>query len=305
MTVSLLKSYHQALQREGLLRGERFNLDFHAIPHRGEEAVLEKHYVSKRSGRERSVLVFLVQDSDSHRLCYSNATVNKHGQAEEILRFVEFWQAQHGQLPPLLIFDSQLTTYRVLGQLDKQGVRFITLRRRGKALLRSLAQTPREQWRRGRLGGVSRRFRDVRYYESTVSLRDLQRSMRQMAVVGLGHEDPTLFVTNDEEIKPLGLVGQYAHRMLIENAIAENVNFFHLDALSSAIALQVDLDVMLTNQVFRRFLNTPARVKVTDTEVKVTLRRRSHHPVLLASGHLDSTTTVPWWEDRRPQIDIG
>jgi hypothetical protein len=107
-------SYHQALQREGLLRGERFNLDFHAIPHRGEEAVLEKHYVSKRSRWERSVLVFLVQDSDSHVLCYSNATVNKHGQAEAILRFVEFWQAQPGQLPPLLIFDSQLTTYRVL-----------------------------------------------------------------------------------------------------------------------------------------------------------------------------------------------
>ncbi len=70
--------------------------------------------------------------------------------------------------------------------------------------------------------------------------------MRQIAVVGLGHEEPTLFITNDEEIKPLGLVEQYAHRLSIENAIAENVDFFHLDALSSAIALQVDLDVMLT-----------------------------------------------------------
>jgi hypothetical protein len=103
-------------------------------------------------------------------------------------------------------------------------------------------------------------------------------------VVGLGHEEPTLFVTNAQEIKPLVLVEQYAHRMLIENAIAENVDFFHLDALSSAIALRVDLDVMLTlianalyrslarhlegfekaqlKQIFRRSLNTPARVKV-------------------------------------------
>lgn len=326
MTASLLKSYHQTLQQQGLLQGERFNLDFHAIPHRGEEAILEKHYVSKRSRRERSVLVFLVQDSDSHVLCYSNATLNKHGQAEEILRFAEFWQDQHGQLPPLLIFDSQLTTYHILDQLDKQGARFITLRRRGKALMRSLAQIPPAQWKRMRLGGVSRRFRNVRYYQSMVSLPDLHRPMRQLAVVGLGHEEPTLFITNDEEIKPLGLVEQYAHRMLIENAIAENVDFFHLDALSSAIALQVDLDVMLTlianalyrslarhlegfekaqpKQIFRRFLNTPARVKVTDTEVKVTLRRRSHHPILLASGRLDSTATVPWWEGRRLQIDI-
>jgi transposase len=327
MTSSLLKSYHQALQQQGLLRGERFNLDFHAIPHRGEEAVLEKHYVSKRSRRERSVLVFLVQDSDSHVLCYSNAIVNKHGQAEEILRFIEFWQAQHGQLPPLLIFDSQLTTYRILDQLDERRIRFITLRRRGKALMRSLAQIPREQWKRMRLGGVSRRFRNVRYYESTVRLRDLRRPLRQIAVEGLGHDEPTLFMTNDDKIKPLELVEQYAHRMLIENAIAENVDFFHLDALSSAIALQVDLDVMLTlianalyrhlashlegfenakpKQIFRRFLNTPARVKVTDTAVKVTLRRRSHHPILLASGHLNSTAAVPWWEGRRLYIDIG
>jgi hypothetical protein len=70
--------------------------------------------------------------------------------------------------------------------------------------------------------------------------------MRQIAVAGLGHEEPTLFVTNDQQIKPLVLVVSHAHRLLIENAIAENVDFFHLDALSSTIALQVDLDVMLT-----------------------------------------------------------
>jgi hypothetical protein len=205
MAVSLLKSYHQALQREGLLPGERFNLDFHAIPHRGEKAVLEQPYVSKRSRRERSVLVFLVQDSDSQVLCYSNATVNKAGQAEEILRFIKFWQDQHGQLPPLVIFDWQLTTYHVLDQLDKQGIRFITIRRRGKALLRSLAQTPPQQWKRTRLSGISRRFRTVRYYQSTVSRRDLQRPMRQIAVVGLGHEEPTLFVTNGPADKISGV----------------------------------------------------------------------------------------------------
>lgn len=327
MTRSLLESYQRALTDAGLVRGQHFNLDFHAIAQRGHEAVLEKHYVSKRSRRERSVLVFLVQDSDTRVLCYANADLLKRDQAEEILRFVEFWQQQHGRLPGLLIFDSQLTSYRVLDHLDERGVRFITLRRRGQALLRRLAEVPAEEWKTMHLSGLSRRFRSVRYHQTRVRLRDLKRPLRQIAVAGLGHEEPTLFLTNDEDTKALPLVEHYAQRMLIENAIAENVDFFHLDALTSAIALQVDLDVLLTlvanglyrhlarhlkgfesarpKQIFRRFLNTPARVKVTDDTVTVSLRRRSHHPILLASGLLDATPAVPWWQGRRLLLDIA
>lgn len=327
MIVSLLQSYHHALQQAGLLRGECFNLDFHAIPHRGEEAVLEKHYVSKRSRREQAVLVFLAQDSDTHVLCYANATVTKATQADEILRFVEFWHTQQGQPPPLLIFDSRLTTYRNLGRLHEQGIRFITLRRRGPALLHHLAALPRSAWKTLRLSGVNRRFRQGRYYESCVILRGLSTSLRQLAVEGLGHDEPTLFLTNDPALKPRDWIERYAHRMLIENAIAENVDFFHLDALSSAIALQVDLDVMLTlianalyrhlaksltgfetaypKQLFRRFLNTPARVSVTDTAVRVRLHRRAHHPILLNSGWLKTTPAVPWWGHRRLYLEIA
>lgn len=113
--------------------------------------------------------------------------------------------------------------------------------------------------------------------------------------------------------------------MLIENAIAENTDFFHLDSLSSAIAMQVDFDVMMTllanalyrnlarnlvgfenarpRQIFRRFVSAPARVKVTDDEVKVSIRRL-HHPILLASGALDKSPRVPWWQGRRLKLEI-
>jgi len=122
------------------------------------------------------------------------------------------------------------------------------------------------------------------------------------------------------------LVERYAHRMLIENSIAENVDFFHLDALSSAIAIQVDLDLMLTlvanglyrqlarrlkgfeaaqpKQIFRRFLNTPARVSVSKGAVHVGIRRCAHHPLLLASKCLETTPQVPWWQGRRLHLEI-
>jgi transposase len=326
MTASLLESYVSTLRKATLLPGQSFNLDFHAIPHRGQEAVLEKHYVSSRSRRERSVLAFLVQDGDSRALCYANATVTKDQAAEEILHFVDFWQDTTGALPPHLVFDSQLTTYAVLDRLDKRGIRFITLRRRGPAVLRQLEAVPNAQWKSMKLTGVSRRYQRPSYLETTVALRPIANPLRQIAVRGLGHEEPTLLLTNDADVKPVDLVERYAHRMLIENGIAENIGFFHLDALCSAIAIQVDLDLMLTlianalyrclaqtltgfetatpKQIFRRFLNTPARVTVSDTEVRVRIRRCAHHPLLLASGTLDAQPTIPWWQGRRLHLEI-
>ena len=339
MTLSLLASYVRTLRQHKLVSGESFNLDFHAIPHRGGDEFLEKHYVSRRSRRqvgtsavrtqaarrERAILAFLVQDEDTRTLCYANATVRKDESAEEILEFVDFWKETYGRLPPSLVFDSQLTTYAVLDKLDKMGVRFITLRRRGREIMRRLEELPSGEWNGMRLGGVSRRYRRVRYVEEAVTLRDVSRPLRQIAVTGLGHEEPTLFLTN-EEAKAAELVERYARRMLIENSIAENVDFFHVDALSSTVAIQVDLDVMLTlaanalyrrlarqltgfeharpKQIFRRFLNTPARVTVSDGEVIVRMRRVAHHPLLLASGILDATPEVPWWNGRRLRLRV-
>jgi len=326
MTSSLLESYTKTLKRLGLTPGQSFNLDFHAIPHRGQEAVLKKHYVSKRSRRDQAVLAFLVQDNDSRVLCYANATVRKDRAAEEILEFVEFWERTRGIPPPHLVFDSQLTTYAVLERLCARSILFITRRRRGPALMRQLQELPAAAWKKMRLHGVSRRYRNVRYTEMPVVLRGLTGPLRQIAVCDLGHEEPTLFLTNDVDIKAVDLVERYAHRMLIENSIAENIDFFHLDALSSAIAIQVDLDLMLTlvanglyrqlarqlkgfeavqpKQVFRRFLNTPARVCVSKREVHVSIRRCAHHPLLLASGCLEATPKVPWWEGRRLHLEI-
>lgn len=327
MTASLLRSYVETLSRVQLLPGNSFNLDFHAIPYRGtDEQLLEKHYVSQRSRRERAVMVFLVQDNDSRALCYANATLRKDQVAEEILRFVDFWEELRGQLPPQLVFDSQLTTHATLEKLDQRGMLFLTLRRRGPDLLRQLHAIPPSHWKPIKLHGVSRLYSRVRYVESTVALRPLRNPLRQLAVDGLGRDEPTLFLTNDFHTKPAELVERYAHRMLIENCLAENIGFFHLDALSSAVALQVDLDVMLTllanalyrqlakripafqtaqpKQLFRRFLDCPARVSVNDRTVRVRLARRAHHPLLLTSGALDPTPSVPWWNGRQLQLEI-
>jgi hypothetical protein len=135
----LMTLWFDAMTELDLGRGASFDLDFHTIPFHGEDALVEKHYVSKRSRRQKGVLAFLAQDADTRVFCYANAGLRKREQNDEILRFIEFWKQRTGRLPEELIFDSKLTTYQNLDALNAQGIRFITLRRRSKKMLEAIS----------------------------------------------------------------------------------------------------------------------------------------------------------------------
>ena len=131
----LMRHWFNTVSRLGLRWGASFDLDFHTIPFHGEDALVEKHYVSKRSRSQKGMLAFLAQDAETHVFCYANAELRKDQRDDEILRFVDFWKRRTGHLPEELIFDSKLTTYAKLGELNRMGIQFITLRRRSKKLL--------------------------------------------------------------------------------------------------------------------------------------------------------------------------
>src|SRR5208282_4688668 len=174
----LMSLWFDALGKLKLPRGSSFDLDFHTIPFHGDDVILEKHYVSKRSRRQKGVLVFLAQDADTRVFCYANGQLRKHQQNDEILQFVAFWKQRTGRLPEELIFDSKLTTYANLNKLNQQKIRFITLRRRSRQLLRAVANTPASAWTRIELDGVSRQYKYPRILDQTVRLRDYDRPIR-------------------------------------------------------------------------------------------------------------------------------
>jgi hypothetical protein len=323
---ALLDGWVSTLRGQGVLPGQTFNLDFHAIPFFGADEFIEKHYVSRRSRRQESVLAFLAQDGDTRVLCYADANLRKGEEAAQVLAFVRFWTRQTGHPPPHLVFDSQCTTYEKLGELDALGVRFITLRRRSPALLREIALQPRGAWRTVHLDVPQRQYQTPKIIEQRVTLRGVPGPLRQLFITDLGHEAPTILLTNDLHATPAALILRYARRMLIENGLADAVHFLHLDALSSAVALNVSFDVLLTTmatglyrllartlrgyeraqprQLWRRFLHSPAQVRVTATEVVVELPRRAHNPILIAAGLLDERTPVPWCENRTLRFEI-
>ena len=100
---------------------------------------------------------------------------------------------------------------------------------------------PRSAWRTIELDVPTRKYRTPRVYEQTITLAG--RSLRQMFVQDLGHDEPTILLTNQRHTPAKALLTRYAQRMLIENALSDAVRFFHIDALSSAVGLKVDFDM--------------------------------------------------------------
>jgi hypothetical protein len=286
------------------------------MPYAGEYPVVQKHYVAMRSRRQLSILAFLAQDATSNLFCYSNADLRKGEEAEEVFRFLKFWAAHHQKkFPGELVFDSKLTTHAGLARLDTMGVPFITLRRRDKKLLAEARALPPSAWRVVHLEKVTRKFRTPRVFEQQVTIA--KHSFRQLFIEDLGHDEPTVLLTNQRTRPVKQLITRYAQRMLIENALSDAVRFFHANALSSSVAMKVDFDLAIlviasglyrrlargmrgyseaqARQIFRDLIDMPATVRVSPEQVLVTFHRRAHLPIVLASDVFKQTLSVPWW----------
>ena len=323
--VRLMAAWFDEVRHAGLPRGDSIDLDFHSVPANTHEEPLEKHYISSRSRAQPGVLVFLARDAAARVLCYAHAGVPKDQKAAEVLRFADFWQERTGRPPVELVFDSQLTTYEHLHQLNQRGIGFLTLRRRTRPMLGRIWSLPASAWRRITLPSLTRAFRTPRVLDERVTLTGYTGQVRQITVIDLGHEEPTILLTNNLRASCPKLVTRYAQRMLIENGISEAVQFFHIDALSSMIGMKVDFDMQITlmasalyrlladrigreyqqataKTIFRNLLDVSATVEVREDDVVVILDKRAHNPYLVASRLADEPTPMPWFGGKRLTI---
>jgi hypothetical protein len=318
----LMDAWFEQVEGAGLPHGTSLDLDFHTVPANTATEPLEKHYVSSRSRRQQGILVFLARDAEQRVFRYASAGIPKAGQSDEILRFIEFWKRHTGQLPAELIFDSQLTTHKNLSKLNQQDIGFITLRRRSRKMLAEIYSRPASAWQRITLDSLTRIYRTPRVLDEMVALDGYDGLLRQLTVIDLGHEEPTVLITNHLKLSPATLVTRYAQRMLIENNISESIQFFHMDALSSMVGLKVDFDLQLTlmagslyrlmarrigreyeraqpKTIFRNLLDLSGKVEVQTENVVVTLDKRAHNPFLVASGLADKPAPMPWCGNKK------
>ena len=324
----LMRRWFDGMGKLGLPRGNSFDLDFHTIPFHGEAALVEKHYVSKRSRRQKGMLAFLAQDAHTRVFCYANGQLRKEQQNDEILQFAAFWKRRTGRLPEELIFDSKLTTYANLNRLNRKGIHFITLRRRSRKMLREIAAEPISAWRRIELKGVSRIYKHPRILDRQITLKDYHGPIRQLTIADLGHEEPTLLLTNQLTHGAAKLIERYAQRMIIENNIEDGIDFFHMDALSSAVAMKVNCDLQLTlmasslyrllarqigngyqttksRHLFRDFVDATAQITIAEKEILVRFQKRAHNPLLIAADFDKTAPVIPWLGGKRLRLIFG
>jgi transposase len=305
-----------------------FNLDFHTIAYRGNEADLQKHWLAKANRAGTSIMVFVAQDRDNRVMCYATANVLRDDMDAMAVRFTDYWKEQTGAYPKELLFDGRVTTYEHLAELERRQIGFITVRRRGSAMLRRVEQFPQGAWSSCQLSQAKGAKREIRYVDEETQPSGYPVKLRQLIVTGLGREEPTFFMTNNRPEKRTAreVIQRYAQRNLVENGLGEDIKFFHLDCLSSGVRLNVDFDLTLTvvadllyrmlgwrlkgfghsspQTLYRKFIDTTGSVEFADEQVRVRLVKRAHNPLLKEAGLSGLTGPVPWLGGRPLLIDL-
>jgi transposase len=219
----LQRAFIKRANKLGLYDGRFINLDFHTVPHFGDESVLQRHWAGSRHKVMKGALTLFAQDAESKLMLYSDADIQRDEADDQVLAFVSFWKRIRRGVKPTLVFDSRFTTYANLYNLDAQGIKFITLRRRGPNLLKRVEKL--EGWQTIHIPHAKRKFAKPQVHDSIIPLRGYDDDIRQVVVRGTGREKPTFIVTNDFDLDLDLIVGNYARRWRVENGIAEAVKF--------------------------------------------------------------------------------
>ncbi len=299
-------AFVKSASKLSLYDGKFVNLDFHTTPHFGDESELEKHWAGARNKTMKGALTLFAQDAESKLILYTDADIKRSESDDQVLEFLRFWKRVRRRVKPTLIFDSKFTSYAKLSELNHEhNVKFITLRRRGESLIKSVPKL--EPWKKIEIPHAKRKYRHPMVHDSKINLRGYEGEIRQIVMRNNGREKPTFLITNDFDIPVDLAVGNYARRWRVENGIAEAVKFFHLNSLSSPILTKIHFDVAMTMvadtlysmlaqklrgfedcdapKLYRHFVKGKANVTVKDRTVTVKYPRRSHNPIL---------RRVPW-----------
>ena len=309
MNLSFLSSLHQLWIKHDLL-SDTSNLDFTTIPYWGDDRHLENNWSGKRNKALSSMLAVLAHDPESGIIDYGNTNVMHKNESNVVLEYLDFYRQgnKKGKLN-YLVFDSKFTNYENLSILDQKGIKFLTIRRRGKNIVDSIRALDKSLWSTIRVESSALKKRTVKVYDSKITLRGycdqagVPKQVRQVAITGNGKIKPALIITNDFEISPQAVVRKYARRWLVEKEISEQIEFFHLNKLSSSMVIKVDFDLTMTilahniyrlfalefdrysslsdQGIYKKFIANSGSVKINDKAITVEMKKKRELPQIL------------------------
>ena len=299
-----------------LYGGKYINLDFHTIPHFGEESEMEKVWCGTKNKAVKGANTIFAQDAQHNTILYARADILRSEQSEEIKRFISFWRKVNGRVNETLVFDCNLTNYKILDEITDENIPFITLRKRNKKLIQWCDTIAEENWEKVKIDVPKRKYPKVKVYECTVKLNACKNTFRQVIIKDHGRKNPTFILTGNKELPLSQIVEVYAKRWRIENKIAEMVSFFNLNALSSPLMIRIHFDILwtmiantlylrfaqdlrrfekhLAPAIFRKFINMPGVVNYDGKKITIKIRKRAHTPILMSVDKFQKPFHVPW-----------
>lgn len=306
-----LQSYYPELYR-----GKTINLDFHSIPHFGEESKMERVWCGSRGKTMKGANTFFAQDGQNDVLLYTEADIKRSESSDEIKKFIEYWGQIKGLINETLVFDSKLTRYEILYEMDSDDIKFIILRKRSKRLIEETLNIQEKSWQKVYLPIPKRKYKHVKVFEDKVALLEGQKEFRQLIVKDHGRAEPTFIVSNNEDMKDVDMLTIYARRWHIENKLSEVVKFFNLNALSSPIMIRIHFDLLWTviadtlyhifardlrrfessgtQKVFKQFIDMPGQIDYDGKTFTVRIRKRATTPILMGVEKLSKEIEIPW-----------
>jgi transposase len=297
-------------------QGKTINLDFHSIPHFGDESEMEKVWCGTRGKTLKGANTFFAQNGDNGSLIYTSADIKRAESSEEIKKFIDYWLEVKGVVDETLVFDSKLTRYDILYELDENNIKFITLRRRSKKLIENTLKIPEEDWERIYLPIPKRKYKHLKVHQSKVTIINGKKAFRQLIVKDHGRAEPTFIISNNDDMATLEILTIYARRWHIETKLDELIKFFSLNALSSPIMIRIHFDLIWTviadtfyhlfakdlrrfencraQKIFKQFVDMPGQIEYDGKAFTVKIRKRATTPILLGVEKLNKKILVPW-----------
>jgi len=305
-------------------KSDFINLDFHSIPHYGDESQMEKVWCGARGKTMKGANTIVAQDSESSTLIYTRADILRSEESDEIKKFVDYWKTIKGDVNETLVFDCKLTTYTILDELENDHVKFITLRKRHATLLKDTLLLPKQAWKKIHLAIPKRKHKRISVHEKEVKLKGCKNTFRQIIIKDHGRLNPTFVVTNNRDLPLKDVLKVYAKRWRVENKLAEMIAFFNLNALSSPLMIRIHFDILwtmvadtlyhafaqdlrrfennLSPTIFKKFIDMPGRVIYDGEKFLIKIRKRSHTPILMGIKKLQTPFKVPWLDNKPVEI---
>ena len=326
MNLSFLKGLHKIWHQNGLL-SDTANLDFVTVPYWGDDSHLENNWSGTRHQALPSILAALAHDPDTGIITYGDTNIRHKNKDGVIIEFLDFYrESDEGDLK-YLVFDSKFTTYENLRKLDDNGVKFITIRRRGKKIVDELEALPKAQWKTIRVQSAGGKTRQLKVMDEKIMLRDYGKKVRQIAITGHGRIKPALIITNDFDLKAEEVVRKYARRWLVEKAISEQTHFFHLNRVSSSMVIKVDFDLTMTIlahnlyrlfaadlegyshqsdiKIYEKFVLNSGNINLDEFDIKAVVRKKRHHPALISAMKQYERCRISWLNNRQLKIEVA